>query len=70
MNNLYTHQLETENKQLRNALKEEQQIIQELEEWLKKHIEEWKNTESEYLKGIVDEDINILDFIQKIKGEI
>ena len=79
---LYKEYLENENKQLKelcNKYEEEhkkefntwlqgQKVLVELEEDLKEHIEELKKKyDKEYFKGIVDEDINILTFINLLK---
>ena len=42
-------------------------ILIELEEYIKKHIEEWENDEDEYLNGVVAEDKDILQLIQELK---
>ena len=49
-------------KQYRDA-----KILTELEEWLKEHIEEWKDTCSYAMNSMVEEDKNILDKIQELK---
>ena len=49
-----------ENKQLKS-------ILTELEEYIKKHIEEWENDEDEYMNGVVAEDKDILQLIQELK---
>lgn len=56
----YIHKLQQENKQLKS-------ILTELEEYIKKHIEEWENDEDEYLNGVVAEDKDILQLIQELK---
>lgn len=42
-------------------------IVSELEEYLQNHIEEWENSEDEYMMGVVEEDKDILQLIQKLK---
>lgn len=42
-------------------------IVAELEEYLQNHIEEWENSEDEYMIGVVEEDKDILQLIQKLK---
>lgn len=42
-------------------------IVAELEEYLQNHIEEWENSEDEYMMGVVAEDKDILQLIQKLK---
>lgn len=42
-------------------------IVAELEEYLQNHIEEWENSEDEYMMGVVEEDKDILQLIQKLK---
>lgn len=42
-------------------------IVAELEKYLQNHIEEWENSEDEYMMGVVEEDKDILQLIQKLK---
>lgn len=42
-------------------------IVAELEEYLQNHVEEWENSEDEYMMGVVAEDKDILQLIQELK---
>ena len=56
-------------KDLENKVQDLSDIIQGLEEYLKKHVDEWEYSDYYEVQTIVERDKNLLKIIEKLKKE-